>query len=158
MTGALSSERSHRPVSSIATFRDRLPLGADLCQPMRMSALAALRRFLCLLALLGVVVAPVSVGTSTSAMAASDMRMEAMASMDVSEDMSCCPQQQLPRKNDCGSPCPLGLICAGSVLAHADRAEGWGVHRDARGASHTLLHDSELSSATIDPPARPPKA
>lgn len=46
----------------------------------------------------------------------------------------------------------------GSILAHADRAEGWSVYREARDASHALLQDSELSSATIDPPARPPKA
>ncbi|ASP63102.1 hypothetical protein CN138_25430 [Sinorhizobium meliloti] len=144
-------------MSSVATFHDRLPLDADLCQLTRMFVVVALRRFLCLLVLLAVVIGPVSVGAATSAMASSDMQMAAMASTDVSEDMSCCPRQP-PLKNDCGSACPLGLVCAGSILAHADRAEGWSVYRDARDASHALLQDSELSSATIDPPARPPKA
>ncbi|WP_457811924.1 hypothetical protein [Sinorhizobium meliloti] len=148
---------AHRPVSSGATFRDRLPLDADLCQLTRMFVVVALRRFLCLLVLLAVVIGPVSVGAATSAMASSDMQMAAMASTDVSEDMSCCPRQP-PLKNDCGSACPLGLVCAGSILAHADRAEGWSVYREARDASHALLQDSELSSAAIDPPARPPKA
>lgn len=121
-----------------------------------MFVVVALRRFLCLLVLLAVVIGPVSVGAATSAMASSDMQMAAMASTDVSEDMSCCPRQP-PLKNDCGSACPLGLVCAGSILAHADRAEGWSVYREARDASHALLQDSELSSATIDPRRGLPK-
>lgn len=96
-------------MTSAATFRDRLPLDADLCQLTRMFVVVALRRFLCLLVLLAVVIGPVSVGAATSAMASSDMQMEAMASTDISEDMSCCPQQP-PLKNDCGSACPLGLV------------------------------------------------
>ncbi|WP_026186522.1 hypothetical protein [Ensifer sp. BR816] len=124
-----------------------------------MFAVVALRRFLCLLALLGVVIGPVSVGTAASAMAlSSDMKMEAMAGMDGVEDMSDCPEEQPAQKNRCGSACPLALICSSTILAHEYKADGWRIDLASLELSHGSLHDSHLPSAIVEPPARPPKA
>lgn len=94
---------------SVAIFRDHLPLNVALCKHKRMFAVVALRRLLCLLALLGVVLGPVSVSSAAGAMAlSSDMQMEAMPGMEASDDMSCCPEKQPIQKNESGMPVPRG--------------------------------------------------
>ncbi|WP_331374755.1 hypothetical protein [Sinorhizobium chiapasense] len=124
-----------------------------------MSVVVALRRFFCLLALLGIVLGPVSISTTASAMAlSSDMRMEAMADMRDADDMSCCPEQQPVQKNECGSTCPLALVCSSTILAHEDSVAGWRVDRASLYLSHAFLQESQLPSAIVEPPARPPKA
>lgn len=141
---------------SVATFRDRLPMSAALCKHKRMFVVVALRRFFYVLALLGVVLGPVSVGTAASAMALSpDMQMDAMAGMD---DMSCCPEQQPAQKNDCGKTCPLALVCSSIILAHGSKANSWRIDLSARELSHPVLQENRLPSALVEPPARPPKA
>ncbi|WP_234823099.1 hypothetical protein [Ensifer adhaerens] len=116
----------------------------------------ALRRFFCVLALLGVVLGPVSVGSAASAMALSpDMQMDAMAGMD---DMSCCPEQKPAQKNDCGKTCPLALVCSSIILAHGSKANSWRIDLSARDLSHPILQENRLPSALVEPPARPPKA
>lgn len=139
----------------VATFRDRLPMNVALCKHSCMFAVVALRRFLCVLALLGVVLGPVSVGTAASAMAlSSDMQMDAMTGMD---DMSCCPERQPAQKNDCGKTCPLALVCSSIILAHGSKANSWRIDLSARVLSHPILQDNRLPSALVEPPARPPK-
>jgi len=129
-----------------------------LCKHKCMFAVVALRRFLCLLALLGVVLGPVSVSTAAGAMAlSSDMQMEAMPGMDGFDDMSGCPEQQPARKNECGKACPLALVCSSIILVHEDRASSWRVDLSSRELSHAIRHDSQLPSALVEPPARPPK-
>lgn len=122
----------------------------------RMFAVVALRRLLCLLALLGIVLGPVSAAASEVVLS-SDMQMEAMAGMDGSDDMSGCPEQQPVQKNKCGSACPLALICSATILAHEHKAEGWRVNLASRDLSHGFLQESLLPSAIVEPPARPPK-
>ena len=143
---------------SVATFRDRLPIGLCLCKHMRM-LFVALRRFLLSLALLGIVFGPVTVGAAASAMAlAGQMQMAAMPGMDNPGDMSCCPEEKPAQKSDCGSACPLALICSSSILVHEPRTDGWRVDLSWHGLSHDLLQESHLPSALVEPPARPPKA
>lgn len=121
-----------------------------------MFVVVALRRFFCVLALLGIVLGPVSVGTAASAMAlSSDMQMDGMAGMD---DMSCCPEQQPAQKNDCGKTCPLALVCSSIILAHGSKANSWRIDLSARELSHPILQENRLPSALVEPPARPPKA
>lgn len=144
---------------SVATFRDRLPMAVALCKHKRMFVVVALRRFFCLLALLGVVLGPVSVGSAASAMALSpDMQMEAMPGMDGSMDMPCCPEQQPAQKNDCGKTCPLALVCSSIILAQGSKANSWRVGVSSRELAHPILQESRLPSALVEPPARPPKA
>ncbi|THK35345.1 hypothetical protein EHS39_25350 [Ensifer sp. MPMI2T] len=134
-------------------------MNVALCKHKRMFAAAALRRFLCLLALLGVVLGPVSVSTAASAMVlSSDMQMEAMPGMEHSDDMSGCPEQQPVQKNECGHKCPLALICSSTILAHDEKAGGWRVDLSSRELSHLILQENGLPSALVEPPARPPKA
>ncbi|WP_141679401.1 hypothetical protein [Ensifer adhaerens] len=126
------------------------------CKHSCVFAVVALRRFLCVLALLGIVVGPVSVSTAASAMAlSSDMQMDAMTGMD---DMSCCPEQQPVQKNDCGNTCPLALVCSSIILAHGSKANSWRIDLSARELSHPILQETRLPSALVEPPARPPKA
>lgn len=119
----------------------------------------ALRRFLLSLALLGIVFGPVSVGAAAGAMALpGEMQMAAMPGMDNPDDMSCCPEEKPVQKSDCGSACPLALICTSSILVNAPRTDGWRVDLAWHGLSHDLLQESHLPSALVEPPARPPKA
>lgn len=116
-----------------------------------------LRRILLAFALLGIVFGPVSISAAASAMARpAEMQMADMPAM--SDDMSCCPDQKPAQKGDCGSTCPLALICSSSILAHEHAAGGWRVDPAWRGPSHDLLQESHLPSAIVEPPARPPKA
>jgi len=129
-----------------------------LCKHKRMFAVVALRRFLCLLAMLGVVLGPVSAAAGTNAMAPSGPRMEVMAGLDVADDMSDCAEQQPVQKKDCGPACPLALLCSSTILAHEDTTDAWRVDIAARELSHGLLQERHLPSAILEPPARPPKA
>lgn len=126
---------------------------------MRMFVVVALRRFLYLLALLAIVLGPVSVSSAASAMAlSSDMQMEVMPGMDGPDDMSCCPEEQPAQKSDCGHGCPFALICTSIILAHEDKADGWRVELMSRGLAQAILQESHMPSAIVQPPARPPKA
>lgn len=150
--------RHSRVRPSVATFRDGLPMNFSLCQHMRMFYLVVLRRLMLALALLGIVLGPMSVSTAVSAMAASsDMQMAAMPGMDSADEMPCCPEEQ-PQKNTCGSSCPLALICSSTILVHEHSADGWRVDLASLGLAHQFLQDSQLPSAIVEPPARPPKA
>lgn len=124
-----------------------------------MVVVVAIRRILCLFALLGIVLGPVSVSTAASAMAlSSGMQMVAMPGMGDMDDMSCCPEEQPSQKSDCGNACPLALICSSTILAYEDRTDGWRVDRTPYSLSHGFLQESHLPSAVLEPPARPPKA
>ncbi|MCD2185463.1 hypothetical protein [Rhizobium sp. GN54] len=125
--------------------------------------LVVLRRIMFALALLGIVVGPVSASTSASAMAAasSDMQTAAMPDMDMAsaDEMPCCPDEQpAPQKKACGPTCPLALLCSTTILAQKDNSVGWRVDLTLLALSHDLLQEGHLPSAIVEPPARPPKA
>lgn len=127
-----------------------------------MKCMLAIRRLFLLVAMLAVVVGPMSIGLAGSAMASSGVAtMEAMASampgMRMAEDMPCCPEKQ-PVKLDCGKGCPLALVCTTSIFAHAPESHGWSAAISWQSHRYDLLPASQLMSALVEPPARPPKA
>ena len=123
-----------------------------------MFVIVALRRFLCLFALLGVGLGPVSVGTANALALSSAHQMQAVVGVDQQHVMSDCAEQQPAQKKDCGPACPLALICSSIVLAHDDTTDGWRVDIASCEQSHGLLEEGDLPSAIVEPPAPPPKA
>ncbi|NLR97300.1 hypothetical protein HGP17_10710 [Rhizobium sp. P38BS-XIX] len=127
-----------------------------------MKCALAIRRLFLLVAMLAVVVGPMSLGLASSAMAFSGaMTMEAMASampsMHLAEEMPCCPEKH-PAKIDCGKGCPVALVCTTSLLAHAPDSRDWSFVISWQTHRYDILPTSQLMSALVDPPARPPKA
>lgn len=119
----------------------------------------ALAHLLSLFALVGVLIAPVSVVAADRAIASMSRAvvtaMEQMAGMD--GDMSCCPDEPTG-KPACEKCCPFVIIC--STAAHLalprvdwiSAAHSWAHH--VYGVQSSVL----LSSLAAEPPARPPKA
>jgi len=116
------------------------------------------RLFLCV-AMLAVLIGPMSIGLAGSAMALpAPNTMAAMSNaMNMAEKMPCCPQKQ-PLKPDCFKGCLLALLCTTSFSANTSHngslslSEVWRSHR------YDLLPAAQLTSALLEPPARPPKA
>jgi hypothetical protein len=127
-----------------------------------MTLLGSVHRLLLLVAMLAVVIGPTSIGVAGSAMASSgNAPIEAMASympgMQMTEDMPCCPDEQ-PVKPDCAKGCPFALVCTTSILGHAPDSHGWSSAISWQSHRYDLLPASQLMSALVEPPARPPKA
>lgn len=107
-------------------------------------------RLLSVLALVGMLVIPVSVVASENAMAAAQAHAVEMAAMD---EMPCCPK---PTKPDCGMDCPLVVVCTSSATAQIAKADwvtatpGWSALEFRR------TPYIALASLDPEPPARPP--
>ncbi|NTF44187.1 hypothetical protein [Rhizobium rhizogenes] len=119
-------------------------------------------RLFLLVAMLAVIVGPMSIGLADSAMASSGTAtMERMASvmpgMQMTDNMPCCPEKQ-PVQRDCAKSCPLALVCTTSIFAHAPEAHGWSLAISWVSHRYDLLPASQLTPALIEPPARPPRA
>ncbi|MBY3177612.1 hypothetical protein HFO27_23735 [Rhizobium leguminosarum] len=126
-----------------------------------MKFVVAIQRLLCVLAMLGVILGPVSMGVAESAMASSaaamagmDMQMTSADTASMTEEMPCCPGEKQP-PNYCSKNCPLALICSSMLLVPASDAASLSVSYP--GAPPFLVgHDASLASAMVEPPARPP--
>lgn len=109
-----------------------------------------LARLLSALAIIGLLVFPVSVVASGNAMAVAQAKAAVMQEMD---DMPCCPK---PTKTDCGMDCPLAIVCTSSAAAQIAEADwcpvtlGWSTF-EFKPTVHTAL-----VSLGPEPPARPP--
>lgn len=126
------------------------------------------QRMLGVLAMLGVVFGPVSIGVAESAMAASasmsvsnsmpDMHMSAAETetAGAADDMPCCPKAQ-PVAPDCQKNCPLALICASMVFVHPLQLPSGDLALPLA-ISFRVSRDASLASAVPEPPARPPRA
>jgi hypothetical protein len=124
-----------------------------------MKLLSALVRLLSLFALLGMLLAPVSVIAAEFAMAdvamSTDADMREMAVMQ--DDKSCCPDEQ-PLKPACDKSCPFVIICSGPAplallkLSWTSASLTWNPH------TYADERHERLNSLPIKPPARPPKA
>ncbi|WP_246723546.1 hypothetical protein [Rhizobium sp. ARZ01] len=111
-----------------------------------------------MLALLGIVLGPANVSAAVRAVTLpADMQQNAMPGMTGHDDMSCCPDEQPGQKGDCGSSCPLALVCFSVKLACQSDVP-WSVRRTARPVLHGLLKDIQRPSALVEPPTHPPKA
>lgn len=131
------------------------PVYASLCA---MIAMVVLRRLTFALALLGIVLGPVSVSTAASTMAlSSDMQMAAMPSAGDVDEMPGCPEEQQSQKDFCGKACPLALICSSTILADEHKPAGWRVRLASRSLSLGFLQEAHLPSAIVEPLPRPPR-
>ncbi|TIX90131.1 hypothetical protein BSK43_012470 [Rhizobium sp. P44RR-XXIV] len=124
--------------------------------------LGTVHRLFLLVAMLAVVVGPMSIGSAGSAMASSDIAtMAGMASvmpgMQMTDNMPCCPERS-PAKPDCAKGCPLALVCTTSMSAQVPDANGLSFAISWASHQYDLLPASQLTSALIEPPARPPRA
>ncbi|WP_245512242.1 hypothetical protein [Rhizobium leguminosarum] len=143
-------------------FVSPLPSAKTACQYGRMK-FAAFQRLLCVFAMLGVILGPVSIGMAESAMASSGH--SAMAKMEMPSasaethsmtgDMPCCPNEKQP-PIDCSKNCPLALICASLLLVQAPDTESLSVSFPGT-PSLSIGHDANLASVLVEPPARPPR-
>lgn len=123
-----------------------------------MSFLKTLHRLFLIAALLGIIVGPVGIGAAESAMASSvSSEIEAMAGMDVPDDMPCCPEQK-PIKPDCGKACPLALLCSKVIVGQSANDHAWSFTTAWVAQRFLTVPHAELTSALVDPPARPPRA
>ena len=114
-----------------------------------------LARLLSVIAVIGLLVFPISAVAAGNAMAAAE-RAQAQSMADMG-DMPCCPDMK-PVKPDCGKDCPLVVICTTSTAVHLAKAD-WSPA--ATSWSPTDFPPSALSalaSLATEPPARPPKA
>ncbi len=125
-----------------------------------------IQRILCALAMLAVLMGPVSVTAAAAAMASSvpmagmAMEME-MADQAPDEeamaDMPCCPEEKKPAIPDCMKSCPLALVCSTVIVGNLSAAIGLPtIH--AMPVSFLRLYVDELASAFVEPPPRPPRA
>ncbi|NNH41861.1 hypothetical protein [Rhizobium laguerreae] len=127
-----------------------------------MSLLRTVHRLFLLVAMLAIVIGPMSIGLAGSAMASSgaatmDDMTSSMPGMQMAENMPCCPDEQ-PVKPDCAKGCPLALVCTTSIFAHTPHVDGWSVAVSWLSHRYDLMPASQRTSALIEPPARPPKA
>src|SRR5438874_163666 len=103
-----------------------------------MVVIVALRRFLLLFAVLGLLFVPATIGM---AMAAMNFGTGAQMMMDGDADMSFCPDEQPLKKIDCGKPCPLALICATSLVGNFGSNAEWTVLVAMRNLTFSLPSD-----------------
>ena len=111
---------------------------------------AIIHRLLLLSALLAIILGPVTIGVTGSAMASSVSTHT--ATMEMPGDMRCCPGET----SGCdGVACPLALLCATVFFGHAvDETPAklaWTAHQ------FLSLPYPVLTSTLVDPPARPPR-
>lgn len=136
--------------------RSRLPTSLSACHLVRMFAIDALRRFLFLLTLLGIVFAPVYDGAAASvATCASDgHRCAAPAASDMAD---CCRGELPAQRGDCDGSCLLAR--AGFSIAFVcERQADWHFKRTPRTVLLRPLSDTPRPSALVEPPTQPPKA
>lgn len=124
-----------------------------------MKLISAPLRVLSLLALIGMLIAPVSTVAAEFAMA----DMSAKAFVQTAEmagtigDMPCCPDAQ-PVKPDCDRNCPFVIICTTSAPLALLKADWMPVSLSWADHTYGKQRLKRLSSLAAEPPARPPKA
>jgi hypothetical protein len=118
---------------------------------LNMQRFFIIARIFVVLALAGLVSAPLGASIVGAAMAAQD------ASMQAGNAMPCCPDEQ-PRQADCATDCPFVAACM-SVLSGLLVPLSLAAHSPSGGREAVLpSEDFSLSSLAGDPPSRPPRA
>lgn len=116
-------------------------------------------RLLSVLAVIGLLVVPVSTVLAETAMAAVN-DTQAMGVMDHGDsmaDMPCCPDQK-PVKPECGKDCPLVTICTTSTATYLSKSDWTPISRSWSALDFATSAASAMVSLAGEPPARPPKA
>src|SRR5215472_469868 len=128
-----------------------------LCYRAPMTRSSAIARCLALIALIGLMLAPIARPALAMPVVVQGTMGQAMAGdpLDVAPgDMPCCPQK--PSFPDCGKDCPFMALCAAAALIAAPQA--------ALSVPITLAgivfssDQTDLASIARAPPQRPPKA
>lgn len=116
----------------------------------RMMFWSSIGRAFLVLALIGLVAAPMAASAAVPGMAA-----EAMASMP--DGMPCCPDQKhaVP---DCAKGCPLAVLCTTSLISVFGAVAPRLLSQIAIDADFHDGRDVVLSSLVGEPPPKPPKA
>jgi hypothetical protein len=123
-----------------------------------MGTMKPISALLSLLALIGMLIVPVSTGAAEIAMAG----MSVKASVEMAEmagtmgDMSCCPDEQ-PVKPDCDKSCPFVVICTTSAPLALLKADWTSATLSWTDNTYGEQRFERLSSLAAEPPARPPK-
>jgi hypothetical protein len=110
---------------------------------------SALRLLFAALAIVGLILTPITVSTMAKSVGASDQ-----ASMAMPADMPCCPDE-VPMPG-CGKDCPFMAICAAQMLSIIPEGSGLPA-RLALASIVVPADDAGLSGLTQRPPPRPPK-
>jgi hypothetical protein len=122
-----------------------------------MTVLSAINRILLVLAVLGLVLAPMArpaMAVSVSMQDAMSNQVVADSEVGATDDMPCCPGK--PSLPDCSKDCPFMALC-GAIVLH-------GVSQNSLIAPLTLVavmlpgDPSALVSLAHAPPRKPPKA
>ncbi|MDR6757995.1 hypothetical protein J2Y48_003293 [Mycoplana sp. BE70] len=124
-----------------------------------MSAIAVFRRLYFLLALLGIVFAPVYAAAAAPAITGTfGAHQGVMPGMESGMDKDDCCRSELPAQTrDCGGLCPQALTCYSSAIA-CENSPNSLVRRVPRAVLHGPLRDDQRPSALVEPPTQPPKA
>jgi hypothetical protein len=118
----------------------------------------SVHRLFLFVALLGIVVGPMSIGVASGVMASSGgIQLDPMAGMNMAADMPCPPADR-PVKPDCGKSCPLALVCTTAIVADVADQHSWSVAIPWLSHRFDMVPHAQLASTLIDPPVRPPKA
>lgn len=114
-----------------------------------MRFLTIIHRILLMSALLGIIFGPVSIGTAGSVMASSVSTHQAM----MLEDLGCCPGE----KAGCnGAACPLAVLCAATFAGHPADEQAARFSPVWTAYQFSSIPYPVLTSALVEPPARPP--
>lgn len=149
-------------MSFITILREPLPSSQISCHHRLMKFVATIQRALCTLAMLGVLIGPVSIGIAESAMASngtsSEMTMPGMdmATETAASKLPCCPEQKQAPVG-CAKDCPLALVCGSMLLVQAHEHHSSPIDFPWV-KTFAFFHVASMTSATIEPPARPPRA
>ncbi len=128
---------------------------------MRKNVIMAKKLFrvmLFVLALLGIVVGPMSIGYARSIMLAAENGLAVeMSMMDMSADMPCCPDVMPIKPGSGGNLCPLALVCTTVIVGNPTFGSISSFSPSMHGSPLLSASDAELASSLVSPPARPPK-
>lgn len=129
-----------------ASFPERCTCG--IFEPMKVAIW--LHRLLPILAVVGLVLGPITAPVNSAAMAAAAPMSEMM------DDMPCCPPEQ-PFVPDCPMACPLMAVCLAKCFPTAPTLSALNLMqpniKDAPAPGSAAFHDS----LAAEPPARPPR-
>jgi hypothetical protein len=115
-----------------------------------MRRVSAISVFMAALAMLAIVIAPMTTSVAASAMA---MKID----MTISDGMPCCPDDQ-PAVPDCAKGCPYAVVCTSAfVCAPMPEYRSLSMRLPVQDR-FAVQGDEELSSLVDEPPPRPPKA
>jgi len=115
-----------------------------------MIIVSAFKRMLAILALIGLVSAPLATSSAAAAMA---MKMD----MAMSDGMPCCPDDQ-PTVPDCAKDCPLAVVCT-SVFVCAPMSDSNLLSLRVTLRDRVIANrDADPTSLASEPQPRPPKA